>query len=211
MSRGLLCGTATAMALAVTGCGSAGTKSEADVANVPRSETARAEGRLSSTPRALRLADLRREPEGSPQSTVLRLLYFAQWGSAPNVASAYHPTVRKELGVSNIVGTYSQQRTALATSRPRIVENIRTSTGAFVSIELLRADAAPAPHSFALQRRFGHWRIVYDTLLEGSLANYVASARSRNAAGKPPDRLAARQGREAAETYRGLFAFTLDR
>jgi hypothetical protein len=141
----------------------------------------------------------------------MRLFYWAQWGSAPNVASAYDPAVRRAAGVGNIVGAYSQLRDTLATSRPRFLEITSSAAGAFVSLELLRADAAPARHSFLLQRRDGRWQIVFDTLLERGLANYVASLRSRNSADKLPDRSAVRQGRLAAHEYRRLFASTLDR
>jgi hypothetical protein len=202
---------AAVVALAVTGCGGTGTKNEGNVANVPETGVTGADGRLSEAPTPLRIADLRREPRGSAQAAVLRLFYFAQWGSAPNIASAYDPLVRNAVGVSNIVGTYGQQRSALATSRPRIIESTATATGTFVSLELLRADAPPARHSFSLRQRYGRWQIVFDTLLEGGLDAYISSVRSRSPVGRPPDRSAARQGREAAQNYRGLFASNLNR
>jgi hypothetical protein len=210
MCRALAPGLAVALALAGTGCGGAGTKSEGDVANVAAGGETKADGRLRAPAKPLRLADLRREQRG-PQAAILRLFYFAQWGSAPNIASAYDPAVRRVVGVSNIVGTYSGQRASLAKSRLRIIESTKTPTGTFVSVELLRADAPPERHSFSLRQRFGQWRIVYDTLLEGGLANYVASMRSRNPVDKLPDRRAVIQGQTTAQRYRGLFASTIDR
>ena len=211
MSRGLAVGLAALLTLAVAGCGGAATKSEGDVANVPPAGTQTTDGRLEKTPSPLRLADLRSERTGSPQEALLRLFYWAQWGSAPNVASAYDPTIRKRVGVTRIVGAYSQQRASLATSRLRFVESTETSAGTLVSLELLRADGPPARHSFLLRRRDGNWRVIFDTLLEGALVTYVSSIHSRTAPSEQPDRRALSQGQAAAQVYRDIFASALDR
>jgi hypothetical protein len=211
VSRALAFGLAALLTLAVAGCGGAATKSEGDVANVPQTGSQTTDGRLKTTPSPLRLADLRSERPGSPQEALLRLFYWAQWGSAPNIASSYDPAIRKRVGVSQIVGAYSQQRASLATSRLRFVESTETSAGRLVSLELLRADGPPARHSFLLRRRDGGWRVVFDTLLEGALVTYVSSIHSRKPADEQPDRRALAQGQAAARVYRDVFASALDR
>jgi len=92
-----------------------------------------------------------------------------------------------------------------------MIESTKTPAGSFVSVELLRADSPPERHSFSLRKRFGKWRIIYDTLLEAGLVNYVSSMRSRNPVGEPPDRAAMTRGHLAVQSYRALFASTLDR
>lgn len=208
--RGLALGLA-AVSVFAAGCGGSATKRQADGATVPNGSSTSKNGRLTEVPGPLRLSDLRREKTGSARAAVLRLLYFAQWGSAPNIAAAYDPEVRARIGVSNIVGTYSQQRALLSTSRARFLESIETSTGMFIAVDLLRADAAPAHHSFSLRRRLGRWVVVYDTMIESGLSAYVAGTHSRAAAGQPPDTAAARRGRQAAHAYRRLFAVAFDR
>lgn len=211
MCRALVLGLAAAPALTVASCGGSETKGDSETANSPGSRATRADSRLREAPTPLRRADLRTQRPGTARAAVLNLLYFAQWGSAPNIAAAYDPAIRAAIGVSNIVGTYSQQRAALLTSRPRILESRETRTGSFVAVELLRADASPARHSFSLRRRLGRWRIVHDTLLEGGLENYAASSQSRNPVGQPPDARAASRARELVRTYRGMFASIPDR
>jgi hypothetical protein len=211
MSAGLAFGMTAALALAVVGCGGAGTTGSGDGASLWQGGKTSTDGRLHAPAQPLRLADLRREPQGSPRATILRLFYFAQWGSAPNIPTAYDRAVRRTVGATNIVGTYIQQRASLAASRLRMIESTKTSTGTFVSVELLRADAPPERHSFSLRKRSGHWRIVYDTLLEQGLVNYVSSMRSRTPVGQPADPAAMTRGRLAAEGYRRLFASTLER
>lgn len=211
MRRALALGLAAGLALAVVGCGASEINNKDDGASVSDGGTTSKGGRIRDVPRPLRLADLRRERQGSAASAVLRLLYFAQWGSAPNIAAAYDPVVRERVGVSNIVGTYSQQRAALATSRVRIVERLDRGTGAFIALDVSRADARSARHSYSLRRRLGRWRVVFDTLLEDGLSTYVASTYSRSAVDQPPDGAAARRGRQAADAYRRLFVSTLDR
>ena len=211
MRRALALGLTAGLGLAVLGCGDSKTKKDDAGASASAGGTSSKQRRLREVPDLLRLADLRRERPGSAEAAVLRLLYFAQWGSAPNLAAAYDPVVRERVGVSNIVGTYTQRRASLATSRVRIVERLDTRTGTLISIELLRADAGPAHHSYSLRRREGRWRVVFDTLLEDGLGTYVAGTHSRSAVGRPPDGAAARQGRQAAHAYRRLFASNLDR
>jgi hypothetical protein len=170
------------------------------------------QGRLTAQPAPLTLADLRKQPKGSPQAAVLELWFWGQWGSAPNIVAAYMPRIRSTIGVSNITGAYAQQRVDLLDSLPRIAAVRRTKLGAFVGLEILTKQNEPRRESFLLQQPSSDgWRVAYDTLLERALAGYVQttvqSTIDPNA--ERPAARAIREGVAVAQTYRDAFASSL--
>jgi hypothetical protein len=163
---------------------------------VPRSD-----GSLRINPKPLTLDQVRASPKGSPERTLFELLFWAQWGSAPNVVAAYTPEVVRAVGVANLSGAYGQQRATLLSSLPRITSVVTTSFGVAVTVELLRRNTTPAPQSFTLRRVGGRWRVVYDTLLENGLAAYVQTINTPASAKTAPDS-AVKAGIAAAADYR---------
>ena len=136
-------------------------------------------GRLNAKPSPLTLADVARQPEGSPQRPVLELLFSAQWGYLPAVPDRYDPRIVSGLGRRQIVQAYGRLGKTLVETRPELRESRREGDDAFVSVELLTTEDGPTEESFVLARRRGDWKVVYDTLLARSLAANAASARYR--------------------------------
>ena len=167
-------------------------------------------GQLKAEPGPLTLADLRTQPKGSAMAAVMELWFWGQWGSAPNVVAAYHTDVHTSVGAPNIAGAFSQQRDAMVSSHPRIVEVRRTPLGRFVALEVLTTTNPAARESFLLRRQRGRWVIIHDTLLERAVAGYVQTLvqeRIDPSASKPSPR-AVRTGSAAARNYRSLFLTT---
>src|SRR5439155_10042868 len=58
----------------------------------------------------LTVAQIRRVPQTDPFSAVVRLWFWVQWGSAPNLVGAYDPTVVRVAGPANLASVYAGQR-----------------------------------------------------------------------------------------------------
>jgi hypothetical protein len=138
-------------------------------------------GRLKADPDPLTLTDLSRVPKDSPQETVLRLYFWAQWGSAPNIAAVYDRAFQEGLGIPRIADAFVAVRPELLISSPRIVGTERNRLGTLVTVELRTRYGRPQLESFLLQRRSGGWVIVYDTLLQRAMGTL---AQSRVVAGR---------------------------
>jgi hypothetical protein len=158
--------------------------------------------------RLLEQADLRKFPAGAPQRAVLTLWYWSQWGSWPNVVTAYAPAVRKAVGDDRIAGTYAQQRGTMQLSQIEI-RGVDTGSTATVVRTIIRPPAgAPIAESWTLREGAAHgWEVLHDTFLERGLTPYVqAVTQDRVAPGAskidPRAQLAARRAREA---YQNLF------
>jgi hypothetical protein len=160
-------------------------------------------------PSLLDLRDVRRQPPGSAERAVISLWYWAQWGSSPNVAVAYHPTVRSGVGIDNLVGTFSQQRQAMMTARPRLLNSVTTKLGTFVAVRVERSGGEPVPESYLLRRDPERgWEILHDTFFERALGSFVQFTTQANInldAEEPSDE-AVQQGQAAARRFRALFA-----
>lgn len=166
----------------------------------------RADGSLTRQPRPLSLDEVARTGRGSPSRAVMHLWYWGQWGSTPNIISAYDPTVVRRVGAGDTAGAYSNIRASLLASRPRIVDVSRGVDGlAFVSLEALSKNAPPEPYSFTLRKSGGRWVVVYDTLLESAIAAYTQFRRSPDPNGKRPPPVAVRAGLAAARNFRVAF------
>lgn len=155
----------------------------------------------------VRLDDLRKLDDGSPERAVLTLWYWAQWGSIPNVVDAYAPSVRDAIGARRIAGSFTQQRESMKLLRPEIKDVSRTEKGALVTTLIRPRGAAPVPDSWLLRRREGRWQVVHDTFLERSVASFVQSVvqESVDPEAREPSRRAEAAGRRARNEYQRLF------
>jgi hypothetical protein len=203
--RGLTAATLLA-AVVLGGCGA---KSAADP-GVPVNGVTRvlADGRLVTDPSPLTLEDVHRRPVGSPEYTVMSLLFWAQWGSPANIVAEYDPGVARLLGVSNLVGAWESIRQSIVTSLPKIVfeQTDAAKNQAFVGMLFETTLGPPTRQSFVLRRMAGGWRIVYDTLLESALPGYVAEQVTPNPAAKHDSGVALHSGLGYAATYRAYWA-----
>jgi hypothetical protein len=167
----------------------------------------------AATPAAPKLqlleqADLRKFPADSPQRAVLTLWYSSQWGSWPNVVSAYAPAVRDAVGDNRIAGTYAEQRGPMQLSKIEIRGADAGAKATLVRTLVRPPGGAPIAESWTLRQGAGNrWEVVHDTFLERALPAYVqAVTQERIAPGAtkldPRAQIAARRAREA---YQNLF------
>lgn len=155
-------------------------------------------GRLKSQPSPMTLADVERHPAGSPQKAVMQLLFYAQWGSLPNVVEGYAPQVLRRVNAQDIAGAYAMQRPALVALLPRIVGVRKTKEGRFVAVQFV-STGPPQANSFLLQRTRGQWKVIYDTVLDRSLAEFA----TREADPSPtPSKRAVRKGILLSSSFR---------
>jgi hypothetical protein len=170
-------------------------------------KSTRAEG-SEAVSRPLTYAQVTRVGENTPAGAVLKLWFWAQWGSAPNVVAMYDRRVVQSLGARNISGVYSWLRGTLVELRPRIVGDIRARRNrAFIAVEARAAGSDPARYAFLLRRTGEGWVVIHDTLLQDSLPQYVAFKIDGQTRGNP-SRRARVEGERLAERYRDLFPDT---
>jgi hypothetical protein len=141
-------------------------------------------------------------PGGSAARAVMRLWFWAQWGSLPNVVAAYDPEVVERVGSEDIASTYTLNRSTYISSRPRIVDVSTGRRGTVVHVEALRRNAPPQRSSFTLRRRDGYWYVVFDTVLEQGLAAWVQFRSMPDPDAKDIPAAAVRAGINAARRYR---------
>ena len=165
-------------------------------------------GRLSVQPAPMRLEDVEKLPKDSAEQSVFRLMFFAQWGSAPSIVESYDPAVVAALGLERLTGAYALLRPQLVGSQVRLVSAVRQGRRVFVAVELTSKDLAPQRESFLLTRSEAGaataWQIVFDTLLERGLNAYVQGMEAKDP--QKPDPAAVRAGSEAASAYRNAFS-----
>ena len=182
----------------------AGTRIEDDSKNT--SETVRPDGSLTSQPDPLSLADVAQERKGTPAEAVMKLWFWAQWGSSPNIIASYHPAVVRRLGSADIAGAYAMKRASMLQTRPRFVDVSKAASGdVVVTLEGLQVNTPPQPYSFTLRRVAGQWMVIFDTLLEDGLAAYVQFRLVPDPDAKRPPAAAQRGGLETARAYRVAF------
>lgn len=186
---------------ALAGCGEDGsTKSERAGGG---SGTQASGGRLSSAPDPLTIEDVRKVPQGTAQATVLRILFWAQWGNLPALVDAYDRRVVQRVGASEFTGAFAWLRPRLSSTRFRLLSARRSGDNVFVGLELATTDAAPTREGFVTRRVDGRWRVVYDTLLDQGLKGYVASITATSP--RAPNAKALRAGEKAAQAYRDVY------
>lgn len=165
----------------------------------------RSDGSLTQPPRPLSLDDVAKHEPGSPTAAIVRLWYWGQWGSAPNIIQAYDPAVVRLLGAADMAGAYSAQRANMVSARLRIVgESPGIAGTSVVTLQALRTNTAPEQYSFTLKRKGGRWVVVFDTLLEAAIAGYVQTHASPDPNKEPPA-AAVRAGLSKARSYRVAF------
>lgn len=157
------------------------------------------DGRLKSQPSPLTLAEVSRQPRNSPQRVVMEMVFFAQWGSLPNVRTAYGPEVLRRVSLTDMYGAYALQRASLVAALPRIKDVTTTKTGRFVAVRFSSATSPPVDDSFLLRRVDGGWKIVYDSLLDRALSQYV---QTRVDPSLEPSRRAKAAGNAASDRFR---------
>jgi hypothetical protein len=133
----------------------------------------------------------------------MQTLFWAHWGSAPNVLASYDASVRRLVGVQG-VGAYSYARPALANSFPRIVDVAGSPEGTFVALELYSRDSPVRRESFLLKREGNEWAITYDTLLDRLLTQYVRLVSGGDLTGKRLRPQDVKLAESAATEYRAL-------
>jgi hypothetical protein len=167
----------------------------------------RADGRLNRDPDPVSIAQIKRLPRDSPQSVVLQVWFYAQWGSAPSIVRFYDPRVVSTIGAATIANAFARERDDMLGMTPRLGSVVRGPGGRLVTVTLLSATAAPEPESYLLRRRGGVWRIVHDSVLEHALRDYVqVKTQQRVAPGAPrADPRAVAAGVRAATRYRRIY------
>jgi hypothetical protein len=168
----------------------------------------KANGMLDADPAPLTLAEVAKLPRRSPQEAVLRLYFWGQWGSAPNAVGAYDRSIVRAYGAPAIVHAFAYQRSGLLASRPRIAGVTRTGLGSVVTVDLFSRVAPPQHDSFLLRRHGDRWAIVYDTLLQRSMAGRAADAVLAGEPAPSPE-LRRRADRSAAQTSQRYREFAL--
>ena len=190
-----------ATVLVLTGCGGSDTDKMVRTGTAPIAR--KADGSLASNPAPMTMQDVRKQPEDSPQRTVMQLIFWAQWGNLPAIIDMYDPRVVTGIGTASITGGYDYLRPQLLNSLPRVVDARNSSGGRFISLELTGTSGGPAREGFLLRRRNGVWKVVYDTLLERAIE---ANTISELAPGDPsPSSRVMRSGVRAAERYRNRY------
>jgi hypothetical protein len=168
---------ASAAFVVVLACGLASCSGGSDNGKVVRTGPSpakeEASGLLTSDPAPLTVEDLNRLRRGSASRSVMQLLFWAQWGSYPDVVASYDPRVVSKLGSSAVLGAYAQLRAQLVASQPKILSESRSPRGTLVTVRLLSKSSPPQRQSFLLSHRTGRWMIEFDTLLEGGLTTWV--------------------------------------
>ena len=192
----------TLLAFGLTSCGSDSTTRITRVSAAPVSQER--DGRLVHVPAPLALTDLTRFRAGSPQQTVMTLWFYGQWGDTPAVYEMYDAVVRHSVTPSAIMAAYSDQRSFMLASLPRITSVSTTSLGTLVTVELLTATANPQPASYLLERSGKQWVVLYDTFLEQAIAAYAQSEaqEATNASATQPSPKAVAAGAQAASAFR---------
>lgn len=153
---------AACLAVSLVGCGTAqSVAAGASGVSAPRQLT------------PLTLAQVGKIPEGNPASTVMRLWFWGQWGSMPNVLASYDPGTVRITGSRDIFQVYTIQRSTLLEFRPQIVDESTRGFTAFVAVQGKASGQKPYQASFDLRRVGRAWFITHDSLLEGTLPGYV--------------------------------------
>lgn len=203
----LLGSTAAVAGCTAAGCGPTGDRAARLTRAEPIVPATLGGPRLRRTPSPLTLQDVKRSSPGGEQTVMLQLFY-AQWGSWPNVFAMYDPRVQHALGNDLVTSAYELNRTYLLNIFPRDFAIRRTPLGLLVTLNFWSVAQPPSPQSYLLRRINGTWRVAYDTFLAGTIRGTAqARAQERIAPNaKTPSTRAVRAGAAAAQVFRNLFA-----
>lgn len=146
-----------------------------------------------------------RQPQaaaGTPGAVVLRLWTYLRERAYPVALSTYDPGTVKEVGEENLLGGFSAAQPTIDGYAPRIVRvrSVEARRGntplALVSVVAKATAGGTSGASFLLRRNPRGWTIIYDSLLDGAMRGYYASARESSP--DPKTRLPADQAVQAA-------------
>lgn len=154
----------------------------------------------------LTLAQVARIPQADPASTVMRLWFWAQWGSFPNVAASYDPRVIQIAGPQGFFQVFVIQRSTLLQFHPRVTAVTIRGPTAFVAVVGEAAGVKPYYTSFDLRRVSNVWLITHDTLLEGTLPSAIAGLLDPNPVRTVPPAQYLRQGEAVMTRIRAYAA-----
>jgi hypothetical protein len=205
IARHTACLVCAVLALGPSGCGlgDGGDDGGRNVRLQGTSVEIRPDGSLTADPPPVTLRDLARQGSDSPEGTIFRLWFFAQWGAVPSVARLYDPRVRATGVLPQVSGGYASQRSLFLSSRPRVIFRRRDEAGTHVGVELLRHAAVPVRESYVLRRRGSRWTVVYDTVAEQLIRTYAESFEKAGPNDKPT-RSTVRAGQLAAQRFRSV-------
>ena len=153
----------------------------------------------------LTVAQIRRVPQTDPFSAVVRLWFWAQWGSAPNLVGAYDPTVVRVAGPANLASVYAAQRATFLSYRPRLIARIQSGSRAFVAVEGRGPGVNPLPIGFDLRRVGTRWLITHDTFVENLLADTVTARADPDPLRTKHPAVYVKRGETVADRFRALF------
>ncbi len=148
---------------ALPGCG--GRDSGLIIRTAPFHARLGANGRLNADPAPLTVGQLERVRSRDPRSTVMRFLFWTQWGNFAGLLDLYDPETRAALGRHRLRHAYADSRPQLLFSKLRIGLTCRRGDAAFVAATLLSRNLDPRPEYFVLERFRAGWRIVLETAL----------------------------------------------
>lgn len=133
----------------------------------------------------------------------MSLFFYAQWGSAPNIAALFDPRAISAVGRDNIAGAWLSNRAGLLTQAPRIVGLRATRAGTLATVDLLSQASPPEHESFLFVRLNGRWHVRYDTLTQSWIGPYVQSVvqDQLNPTANVADRRAVTAGVRASRAY----------
>jgi hypothetical protein len=151
---------ALAAAFAVSGCGNT------DAAPDP----------AASSNNVLSTAQLSRYPAGSPQQAFLAYWSALQFQAWPEVASYYDPRLRALVGTASLIGAKKQNTSTFPDLKPAIVSVDTGGDGdKTIHFTLKFADGSTEQTSTTWRLEGGNWQLIYDSRLDGELAQFAQS------------------------------------
>jgi|RhiMetdeSRZDD1v2_1073273.scaffolds.fasta_scaffold140379_4 hypothetical protein len=196
--RSLLAAAILAGVILVSGCASGVSSRFVRTGPLPVATTP--DGRLSSGPVALTLADVTRFPPHSPERVVMRILFDIEWGYASDAVVRVDPAIVRVLGAKELMSAFRLMRGMIVAGYPVIGRLGFFGKGVVVNVSLLSSDHAPAHHVFVLRRTGGHWNDVYDSTLLSGVA--LAAENRIQSLSRPLSQRAFNAGNQAQVFYR---------
>ena len=113
------------------------------------------------------------KPEGTPQGTVLRLRRLIGDQAFPLALEAYDQRVIRAISESDVLGALSLAAPTVSISSVRQIHRERNGARVALTVDAEVAGQAPTSSSYILLRRRRHWSVVYDSILNQSIAAFV--------------------------------------
>jgi len=192
----------TTVALALVACASTLGACGGDDSDEP---TAKPPGE-SLKPPASEAAKAKLSRRGSPGAAVLELWRYVQVGAIPAAVFSYDRRVRRGVGPAYLAGALQTQQPVAARLTPEVVLQDKTPRGTLVVVNATGEDVVSRQISYILRRDGKQWKILYDTLLEKAIPEYVQQRAQPDLtpaqAAKERDRGVLKQGQDKLIAYR---------